>query len=316
MKHNASQKTSLTLPMPFDEAIERFARVNTKDAEIIPSANKATPFVKWVGGKRNIVAELVSILPSEFKDYYEPFAGGAALYFAIQDRIKKAFLSDSNFELTITFTVVKKAPDALIAKLEAHAQKDSDEYYYKIRAQHDLQDPIDIAARLIYLNKTCYNGLYRVNKKGEFNVPRGSYVKPDVVKRDNIMASSKTLRKASITYQEFDKIKPQSGDFVYCDPPYHPSDSGSYTKYTKLGFSEKDQERLADFALTLHKANVKVMLSNSNTAFIRNLYLPPIWNITTVQAPRLINCKSEGRSAVSELVIRNYHDNHSGRLTS
>ncbi len=306
MKHNASPEAPLTLPMPFDEAIERFARVNTRDTEPAPCPRGATPFVKWVGGKRSIIDELVELLPSKFGDYYEPFAGGAALFFAIHERITKAFLSDSNFELTVTFAVVKKDPDALIAKLEEHARKDSDKYYYKIRAQRDLQAPIDIAARFIYLNKTCYNGLYRVNKKGEFNVPRGSYVKPDVVQHDNIMASSKALRKANITYREFDAVKPQPGDFVYCDPPYHPSDNGSYTKYTKLGFSEKDQERLSNFGLALYKANVKVMLSNSNTAFIRSLYVPPVWNVTIVQAPRLVNCKSEGRGAVSELVIRNY----------
>jgi DNA adenine methylase len=145
-----------------------------------------------------------------------------------------------------------------------------------------------------------------VNKKGEFNVPRGSYASPLIVQTENIIASGKVLQKATIECRDFDTIKPQKGSFVYFDPPYHPSDIKSFTKYTKMDFSEKDQERLRNFALLLHKTKVKVMLSNSDTPFIRSLYNAAVWNIETVQAPRMVNCKSEGRKAVNELVIRNY----------
>lgn len=306
MKRNIIADPPLSLPMPFDEAIERFARVNTKEVEPPVCPRGAAPFVKWAGGKRSIIDQLVNRLPKEFGDYYEPFAGGAALFFEIQPNLKRAFLSDGNLELTITYAVVKKNPLALIAKLEEHAKKDSEEYYYKVRAQHNIQDPIDTAARFIYLNKTCYNGLYRVNKKGEFNVPRGSYANPDVVQRENILAASKALQIAEIEYREFDTIKPKQGDFVYCDPPYHPTDAASFTKYTKLDFSEKDQQRLAQFVTDLHRQGVSVMLSNSDTPFIRRLYNAPIWNIAVVEAPRMVNCKAEGRVAVKELLVRNY----------
>jgi DNA adenine methylase len=301
MKHSEN----FTLDMPFEEAIERFSRVNTKELEpdIICGAS---PFVKWAGGKRGIIDELVKLLPPEIETYYEPFAGGAALFFEIYEQLEKAYISDSNLELMLTFQTIKKEPKALIERLEQHAQKDSEEYYYKVRAQYNLQNALDIAARFIYLNKTCYNGLYRVNSKGEFNVPRGRYANPDIVQRKNIMACNSALRKATIEYREFDTIKPNQGDFVYCDPPYHPAEAKAFTKYTKLDFSEKDQERLRDFALALSRAGVRVMLSNSDTPFIRSLYSNAVWNIITVQAPRLVNCKSEGRVAVNELVIRNY----------
>lgn len=206
----------------------------------------------------------------------------------------------------MTYAVIKKDPENLITKLRLHAIKDSDEHYYKVRARHSLQDPIDIAARFIYLNKTCYNGLYRVNLKGEFNVPRGKYANPDIAQRSNIMACSLALQKATVSYREFDAIAPNTGDFVYFDPPYHPTVSNSFTKYTKLDFSEKDQQRLRDFALRLHKDGVKVMLSNSDTAFIHALFAGEPWRIFTVRAPRNVNCKSDGRGLVNELLITNY----------
>jgi DNA adenine methylase len=304
----AIKETPLNLPMPFDEAIERFARINTTliGPEFTENQKEAAPFIKWAGGKRGIIEELVKHLPDTFGHYYEPFMGGAALFFEIRTRLETAYLSDINLDLVITFAVVMKIPELLITKLEEHARKDSEEYYYKIRAQFDLQEPVEIAARFIYLNKTCYNGLYRVNKKGEFNVPRGSSTNPNIIQRENILACSQSLRKARIEYREFDSIRPNSGDFVYFDPPYHPADSTSFTKYTKLDFSEKDQQRLRDFALQLNKTGVKVMLSNSDTPFIRNLYNSTVWNVDTVQAPRMVNCKADGRGAVNELLITNY----------
>ena len=294
------------LDMSFGEALERIARINTKEDEPEIILHSPAPFVKWVGGKRSIIDQLVGHLPANLGNYYEPFVGGGALFFETYARLTAAFLSDSNPDLVLTFKAVQRDPEVLIAKLETHAEKDSPQHYYKVRGQHTLQEPVDIAARFIYLNKTCFNGLYRVNKKGEFNVPRGTYSNPGIVQRENILACSHALQKATIEYREFDTISPQAGDFVYCDPPYHPSDTNSFTKYTRLDFSEKDQERLRDLALQLHKRGVKVMLSNSDTGFIRGLYGSAIWQVNVVQAPRLVNCKAAGRGAVNELLITNY----------
>lgn len=304
-----ANEESITLQMPFDEAIERFVRINPRITEEAPIQGKACPFVKWAGGKRGIIEELVSRLPAQITRYWEPFVGGGALFFELQARIESAFLSDSNLDLTIAYNVVKRDPSALISKLEEHARKHNSDYYYKIRAQFNLQDPIDVAARFLYLNKACYNGLYRVNKKGEFNVPIGSNTNPTsaIVQRDNIMLANMALQKAQIQYREFDTITPVADDFVYFDPPYHPSGHGSFTKYTKLDFSEKDQERLREFALKLHRQGVHVMISNSDTPFIRELFQANYWHIDVVQAPRMVNCKPDGRGAVNELVVTNYN---------
>jgi DNA adenine methylase len=303
----------LRLPMPFSEALERFANVDARDAaqmeaqaEAAEEGLAAAPFVKWVGGKRAIIEELISRLPETFNNYYEPFVGGGALFFSLNGKIKKAFLSDSNFDLVMAYNAIKKDPDALIERLAKHAEKHNEEYYYKVRSKHGLSDPIDIAARFIYLNKTCFNGLFRVNKKGEFNVPIGRYVNPTIVQRENILLCSKVLQKAKIEIHEFDEITPQSGDFCYFDPPYHPTTDTSFTGYTKLDFSEKDQVRLRDFALKLHKSGVKVMLSNSDSKFIRDIYNTKAFHIATVQAPRNVKCKPGARGAVNEVLITNY----------
>ena len=297
----------LTLDMPFEEAIQRFVNVNPRSIpESSPEPGRATPFVKWVGGKRSIIEELVARVPPQFNRYWEPFAGGAALFFEMHERISEAILSDSNLDLVMAYNVVKREPVALTRKLEAHAKKHNGSYYYRIRRQHDLQDPIDVAARFLYLNKTCYNGLYRVNKKGEFNVPLGSYDNPEIIQRGNIHLCSIALQKASIQLREFDTIKPTAGDLVYCDPPYHPVNSTSFTKYTKLAFGDQEQERLRDFALALHKNGVHVILSNSDTPLVRDLYRAPTWRVDTVKAPRNVNSKPNGRGVVEELIIKNY----------
>lgn len=294
----------LALATPIQESFDQLPE-DIDDEEISPG-DGATPFVKWVGGKRSIIGELVTRLPREFNSYYEPFVGGGALFFALNGRLKNAFLSDTNFDLVLAYKAIKKDPARLIDQLEKHAKKHNSTYYYKIRKQHLLRDEIDIAARFIYLNRTCYNGLYRVNKKGEFNVPMGKYANPNIVQRENITACNQVLQKAQIWYHEFDKISPQRGDFVYFDPPYHPTNDTSFTSYTKLDFSEKDQLRLRDFALHLHNQGVYVMLSNSDASFIRTIYSGSVFHLQTVQAPRLVNCKPTKRNAVNELLITNY----------
>lgn len=306
----AKRQELLTLPDSFREVLERLARVTPSElvesSEVIPKS-KPYPFIKWAGGKRHLADELVKRLPTEFSNYYEPFVGGAALFFIIWENAKKVMLSDSNLELVIAYNVIKREPEKLIEQLEEHVKNHSESYYYRIRNQHQLQDPIEVAARFIYLNKTCYNGLYRVNKKGEFNVPVGRYPNPMIYNKSNIMAVHKALRMASIELRDFEVINPESNDFVYCDPPYHPvSQTASFTGYTKADFTEADQTRLRDFAIKLHKAGVFVMVSNSDTPFIRDLYSVLCFNIEVVQAPRLVNCKPANRGLINELLITSY----------
>lgn len=285
-------------PWPFD--------LSARGAEPTYTCVKAAPFVKWVGGKRSLIKDLMARFPQRFGTYWEPFAGGGALFFGIHERINGAVLSDFNLDLVITYNVIKMEHEALIDKLETHAEFHGKEYYYSVRHQHDLQDSIDVAARFIYLNKTCYNGLYRVNKKGEFNVPIGSYDNPEIVNRANIKACHRALQRAVIQFQEFEAIEPLPGDLVYCDPPYHPVSSTSFTKYTKYDFGEEAQIRLRDFLLGLHNNGVNVILSNSDTPLIRDLYEPTVWNSDVVKAPRNVNSKASGRGRVDELIIRNY----------
>jgi len=277
-------------------------------AESIDLTKAPSPFVKWVGGKRGIIQELTRRLPHSFKSYYEPFVGGGALFFELCRQLKKAFLSDVNVDLVITFNVIRRDPQKLIARLNEHAAKHNEAYYYTMRSQHYADDPIELAARFIYLNKTCYNGLFRANKKGEFNVPVGRYENPPILDEENLLLCHEALQRAVIEYKDFAEIAPKANDFVYFDPPYHPTDENSFTKYSKSGFTEHDQARLKDFALALHKKGVKVMISNSDTKFIRDLYKSRAFNIESVSAPRLVNCKAEGRKAAEEVLIRNYAD--------
>jgi len=279
---------------------------NEFDDEVVPDGNFPVPFIKWVGGKRCLIKELISHSPEKFGTYYEPFVGGGALFFAMGKRLKQTTISDRNFDLIITYKVIQKEPEKLIALLKKHKENHSKEYYYKIRKQHDIKNPLDLAARLIYLNRTCYNGLFRVNKAGEFNVPMGTYKNPSIVNEPNILACHEILKKTKIEWRSCDTINPKTGDFVYCDPPYHPTDNLSFTSYTKLDFTEKDQVNLRDFAVNLNKKGIKIMLSNSNTNFIRDIYKSSIFHIHVVKAPRFVNCKKDKRNPVEEVIITNY----------
>ncbi len=294
-----------------DEAPERLVNTKAMTAELDEAdtlSSVAAPFVKWVGGKRSLMDALMRRVPETFENYYEPFIGGGALFFELarRKRLSGVCLSDTNIDLVFAYKVIKKDPAALIEKLKTHAAKHGNEYYYKIRAKSGLEEAVDIAARFIYLNKTGYNGLYRVNSKGKFNVPIGRYKNPAIVQEDNLWACHRTLKNAEIRYGNFDAITPQRDDFVYFDPPYHPTDETSFTKYSKLDFTEQDQVRLRDFAVKLHKGGVRVMLSNSDTRFIKDLYKSSVFNIAVVQAPRFVNCKANKRNAVNEVLITNY----------
>ena len=263
--------------------------------------SQISPFLKWVGGKRSIIPQINVFLPKEFVDYYEPFLGGGSVFFALEHRIKhQAYLSDANRDLILTYKAVKNDYENLINELQVHKEKHSVEYYKKIRDQHENKDHVKRSARFIYLNKTCFNGLYRVNKSGRFNVPIGSYANPVIYNEDNLRTASEKLRKASLSFGGFDKIKPAKNDFVYCDPPYH----GTFTKYTADRFDDEKQKHLKDTIDGWVRNGALVMLSNSDTPLIRSLYKD--YRISEISAPRSLNCKADGRKNVMELLITSH----------
>jgi DNA adenine methylase len=260
----------------------------------------ARPFVKWVGGKRSIIGELLARIPDEFKNYFEPFVGGGALFWNIP-RAGKACLSDINFHLIITYRMIRDKVEAVISRLEYHKKHHNEKYYAEARAKlSETQDQVEVASLFIYLNKTCYNGLYRVNKSGIFNVPIGRYDDPKIVDADNMRKCSKFLVDVDILQNGFSHIKPKKGDFVYFDPPYHET----FSAYDGSGFGDKEHEELATFCRQLDQKGVLFMLSNSDTPFIRQLYEG--FDMGNVDASRFISCKGNERKKENELIIRNY----------
>jgi DNA adenine methylase len=205
-----------------------------------------------------------------------------------------------------SYNAIKNEPYALIQKLKYHAVRHSEEYYHTLRSKQP-SDLVDIAARFLYLNKTCFNELYRVNSKWIFNTLMGRYNNPNIVQQENIVACHHVLQNADVFFGDFTiAITPKTGDFVYFDPPYHPTDELSFTKYVKQNFTEKDQIRLRDFIVNLHKRGVYIMLSNSKTKFIEDIYHASYFRHHIVRAPRFVNCKPNGRGEVKELLITNY----------
>lgn len=272
-------------------------------------AGLAAPFVKWAGGKRSLIAEIAKRFPASVDKYWEPFVGGGAVFFAFATRIKHAVLSDTNEELVCTYRVVKGSVNKLVTALRRHERLheqragkkyvDGKTYYRRVR-EASPTDPVEIAARFIYLNKTCYNGLYRVNRRGRFNVPEGDYRQPDICNVERLRKCSAALSKADIRLGDFEQVmKPTAGDFIYCDPPY----DGCFTGYQAAGFSAAEQERLHDAAKRWRQAGARVLLSNADTKEMRTLYTG--WNVRAAHAPRNINCKSGGRGAAAELIITN-----------
>ena len=217
-----------------------------------------------------------------------------------------AYLSDVNFDLINTYQVIQRDPEPLIAKLQIHADNHSPDYYYHIRSQQALDDRVEIAARFIYLNKTCFNGLWRVNSKGEFNVPMGSYKNPAICQPELLRACHRALQGVDVRVSDFQKLNAGAGDFVYFDPPYHPLDKTSFTRYAKEDFGLGEQVALRDLCLELHERGVKFMLSNSDTS--STLYDSPVFNVEIVKAPRFVNSRSDRRGAVDELLITNYRE--------
>lgn len=275
---------------------------------------KAKPFVKWVGGKRQLLKQFRNLglyPPSKFdisrNTYHEPFVGGGAVFFDLLP--KKAFLSDLNNELVVTYNVIKNDVENLIRSLKKH--KLGKEYFLKIRAQkpEKLSD-LDIATRFVYLNRTCFNGMYRVNSKGGFNVPFGKYSNPLICDENNLRKASKALKNVEIKKQDYKEVlkKAKKGDFVYFDPPYYPvSKTASFTSYTSEVFLDKEQIELRDTFVELHKRGCFVMLSNSDTPLINKIYSKSKGlRITKVQAGRAINSDASKRGKITEVLVTNY----------
>jgi DNA adenine methylase len=247
-------------------------------------------------------------MPKQFETYWEPFVGGGALFWELvnTDKIKDAVLSDINLELIMTYREIKTDPSRLLEKLKQHSKLHSYDYYYNTRMQYNLENPVEISARFLYLNKTCYNGLYRVNSKGEFNVPMGKYINPDIVQEHILCSCHKALQRASIECRDFSTIKPKRGDFIYLDPPYYPVNSVSFTRYTDIDFTERDHVKLADFACQLRDRDIFVMISNSDTAFIRNLYIQRGFCIHAISEQRMINFGYEGTAQSETVILTSY----------
>lgn len=269
------------------------------------------PIVKWVGGKRQLLHVLTPLLPERFTTYCEPFLGGGAFLFWRQPQ--RAVVNDINDELIQMYKVIRDDVEALIAELEKH--KNESDHFYKVRdwdrdkEKYSSLSDIEKAARIIYLNKTCYNGLFRVNNAGEFNTPFGNYKNPNIVNAPTLRAVSKYFRKAEITFscRDYADVLAEipRGTFVYLDPPYDPvSDTANFTGYSRGGFCQDDQIRLRECCDDLHRRGIKFMLSNSATDFIIEQYAA--YNITMVQAKRAINSDAAGRGQVNEVVVRNY----------
>lgn len=269
------------------------------------------PVVKWVGGKRQLIDALAPLLPEEFSSYCEPFVGGGAVLFWRQP--ERAMINDVNQDLIRMYEVIRDDVEGLIAELDKH--ENTSEYFYKVRDWDRDKDTYaarsltERASRIIYLNKTCYNGLYRVNNAGEFNSPFGNYKNPNIVNAPVLRAVSSYLQEAAVTltcrdYTEVLAEVPE-GTFVYLDPPYDPvSVTASFTGYSRGGFTREDQIRLRECCDELNRRNIKFMLSNSATDFIKEQYAD--YNITIVQAKRAINSDAKRRGQVDEVVVRNY----------
>lgn len=272
------------------------------------------PFVKWVGGKRQLLAQFrfLDLYPPTAFDpinsrYFEPFVGGGAVFFDLLPDC--AYLSDLNLELIKTYNVIKTDVENLIISLKKHASEK--DYFLRMRSINpDNLSDLEIASRFIYLNRTCFNGMYRVNKRGQFNVPFGKYSNPLICDEVNLRRVSGALEKVQISHEDYKEVlkKAEKGDLIYFDPPYYPvSKTASFTSYTSEAFLEKEQNELKETFLTLHRRGCYVMLSNSDTPFINDLYsgIDGI-RISRVQAGRAINSDATKRGKVTEVVVTNY----------
>ncbi len=282
------------------------------------SINKLVrPFLKWAGGKRQLIPIIQSHLPKNFHTYYEPFIGGGALFFALQP--ERAVISDSNAELINCYQVIRDFLDELIDDLSIHHQnlkehKNPEDYYYHIRywdrdEDYKFKTPVARASRIIFLNKTCYNGLFRVNSQGFFNVPFGRYKNPNILDTSVLKAVNKYLNQnqINISISDFQQTvkDAKKGDFIYFDPPYDPvSDTASFTGYDVNKFNRDEQQRLKETYDDLHQRGCYILLSNAHTEFILTLYKQ--YNPIKISAMRAINSNAHKRGKVDEVLVKNY----------
>lgn len=277
----------------------------------MPKNKLVAPVLKWVGGKRQLLPSIKPLLPKRITSYCEPFVGGGAVLFELQP--KRAMVNDINSDLILVYTVIRDSVEELIALLETYPN--DEKFYYELRnidrnpVKYAGLSDIERAARVIFLNKTCFNGLYRVNNAGEFNSPFGKYNNPNIVNAPVLRAVSTYFNSAEIAFSSMDFTlileQLRKGTFVYLDPPYDPvSDTASFTGYSKGGFSREQQIKLRECCDMLNERGIKFMLSNSATDFIREQYSN--YHITTVQAKRVINSDADKRGDVDEVIITNY----------
>ena len=297
---------------------------------------KAKPFLKWAGGKTQLLSQFEKYYPPELKEgkikkYFEPFVGSGAVFFDIiqkQNNIQEVYLNDKNYELILVYKTIQKKVKALIkeldklasAYLELEGEKRKDFFYEKRNEYNELKarknnNQVKRAALTIFLNKTCFNGLYRTNRDGKFNVPYGRYKNPKILDKENLLSISELLKGKTIVSKDFDDFdinKISKDTFVYFDPPYRPlNKTANFTSYTKDSFTEEDQIRLVGFYKKLNKRGAKLMLSNSdpknenkNDIFFDEHYRK--FNIKRIKAKRMINCDASKRGDIKELVITNY----------
>ncbi len=268
------------------------------------------PFLKWAGGKTQLADDILKRMPVYFNTYFEPFVGSGAIFFRLyrERKIKHAILSDINAELIDTYKAIRDCVDEVIKVLSCFPHDKN--FYYEIRSKDPWNMSLaERAARMIYLNKTGYNGLYRVNRQGKFNVPFGKYKSPNYLDKENLQAVSLALQKVELICASFDIVlrKTKPGDWVYFDPPYIPlSQTANFTSYYSNGFNLQDQEKLRDICIELTKKNVYITLSNSDTPITSNLFSYPFFSKDIVYSNRAINCNGAKRGKITELIISNY----------
>lgn len=272
------------------------------------------PFLKWAGGKRQLMTTLSANFPRRFERYFEPFLGGGAVLFYLLSwrRPERCLVSDINCDLITAYIVIRDNVEELITSLKEHSRRyytDRSSYYYHVR-ETEPDDPVLRCARLIFLNRTCFNGLYRVNSKGKFNVPIGKYARPSIVNEENLRRINRLIHHCNVTIQcrDFSSIleEVQEEDFVYMDPPYMPvSKTASFTGYTDSNFTYGDLQRLVKVCSSLDEKKCHVLFSNSNTERVSELF-DERWTIQSVSANRNINSKHSKRRGHTELLIKNF----------
>ena len=281
--------------------------LNKKILDFPDNGNRVSPFLRWAGGKRFLVQRFARFIPLDFHErvYREPFLGSGSMFFAL--RPNRAKLSDSNEHLINCYKSVREKPELIARYLSQHKKRNCEEYYYEARKSYNrLRFSAAQAARFIYLNRTCFNGIFRVNRQGGFNVPYGWKEPPIVPDLDWLRRASSALKKAVLKSLPFDKaLRAASfGDFIYLDPPYPPlNHTANFTRYTKDRFSLSEHRRLAEVVHDLHSKGCMVMMSNADTPFIRDLF--KVYNVFSLPVTRYITCKAK-KHRVSELIITNY----------